>query len=233
MQRLRNLVIAGAVTTLAITALGAPAAAGSHKTKLAIVNGSPGKKLDVCVNGKEIKSGLRYGKVIFKTTRTPKAKVKFFQRDRRKCGGKLLAKKVVGLADATVVFTRRKPKKVVVFDNAFLATPMSATAARVSYGHAADIGPVQFGFDSEIVEPFFFGPSAVDPFFKGDQGAWSNSSSLQIVWVTFVHKVSPAVELLPPFARYLPRQRRWEQILVGTNDANARLVFIDRPGIPA
>ena len=168
MHKLRTLVITIAVAALAITALGAPAAAGSHKTKLTIVNGSPGKKIDVCVNGKEIKSGLRYGKVVFKTTRTSKAKVKFFKRDRRKCGGKLLAKKVVGLADATVVFTRRKPKKVVVFDNSKLAEPMGANVARVSYGHAADIGPVLFGFDSEIVEPFFFGPGAADPFFKGD-----------------------------------------------------------------
>ena len=69
MHTLRTLVIGLAVTALAVSALAAPVSA-APKTKLAIVNGIPGKAVDVCVNGREVKSGLRYGRFIFRTTRT-------------------------------------------------------------------------------------------------------------------------------------------------------------------
>jgi hypothetical protein len=226
---LKTLVIGAAVAALAITALGAPVGASSHKTKLAIVNGNPGNTVDVCVNGKEIKSGLKYGKSVTRTTNTPKAKIKLFKPDRRKCGGKRLAVRTIGLADATVVFTRQFPNKIVVFDNALLALPLSnGIQARQSYRHAADVGAVTFEREARIVKPvpIFL---AADAALKGQQ---FNVSSTTGGVTVFVMVTKGGIRIVRSFVRLLEPATRLEAILVGTGPWNTRWVFIQRNATP-
>ena len=68
MARLRTLVIGGAALALMAAALAMPAGAADTKGTLALVNGIPGKKVDVCLNGNEIKSNLAYGGHVFQKT---------------------------------------------------------------------------------------------------------------------------------------------------------------------
>ena len=63
MRNLKKLMLGSAAATLAITALTAPAAAADTTGTLAIVNGVPGTKVDVCIGGKELRSKLSYGGV--------------------------------------------------------------------------------------------------------------------------------------------------------------------------
>ena len=85
---------------VALTVLGTlvtPVAAAT--TKLTVVNGHPGTRVDVCVQGREIKSGLRYGGVVFRTTNTAFVVVKLYKRDPRPCGGRPLGQARSALED--------------------------------------------------------------------------------------------------------------------------------------
>ncbi|MFV2065190.1 MAG: hypothetical protein ACC726_16995 [Chloroflexota bacterium] len=233
MHRFKTLVVGSCLAALTITALGAPVAAGSHQTRLAIVNGFPGKKIDVCVNGKEIRSRLPYGKKVFKTTKTAKANIKFFAKDPRKCKGKLLGKKTVSLDDATVVITRKKPQKILVFDNIGLgrignaAPPNAAIAIR----QASDVGGVNFAVSYDNVDPNLW-THATDPeiWQKGDQTSgpdvFGPNGKVVTMWVTL-----PGSEFVyaGPHVRYIPSGYRAEWIFIGTNGRNARIVFFKRP----
>ena len=232
MHRFKTLVIGSAVAALAITALGAPAAAGTPHVRLAIVNGIPAKKIDVCVNGKEIKSRLPYGKKVFKRTNTAKANIKFFARDPRKCKGRLLGKKLVSLDDATVVITKKKPKKVLVFDNLGLGEvgPAGHVDGAIALRHAADVGEVNFTVSYGSVSPNPWVHNSIDIWEKGDSTSgpdvFAPNGKVLTLWVNL-----PASEFtyVGPHVRYLAPGYRNEWIFVGTNGKNAKVVFFKRP----
>jgi hypothetical protein len=228
LKRISSVVVACAAVALAITAIGAPAAAATPETKLQIVNGFPGKKVDVCVNGREIKSGLAYGKVVRKKTRTAKANVKFFARSPKTCKGTLLGRKAVKFDEAIVVLTKKTPRKVVVLSNETPAkTPTATVATGVTVWHAADLGPLERWFDPDTYIPFVGAEAGV--YDKGD-------SMFGIVWVhdeaslpTLAVAVRRAGEtdLLFDMKVLVPKVGWWtHEVLVGTNARNTRWVAI-------
>ena len=145
MSRLRQLLMGGALAALVVTALGAPVAAADTQGTLAIVNGIPGKRVDVCINGNEIASGLRYGRAVLRNViSTGNKNLKFYERDPRECRGNVLAQDNFPLAaaeDLTIVATKNAPK-VATFSNAGLGeippagTPIAQSI--VAFRHAAD-----------------------------------------------------------------------------------------------
>lgn len=230
MKRSSSLVVAFAVTAMAITAIGAPVAAAGPKTKLAIVNGFAGKKVDVCVNGKEIRSGLPYGKAVFKTTKTNKARVRFFARDRRSCKGTTLGTRTVYANDATVVLTRKKPRKVITFDNAGLDWIYDIDiGSTYTMRHAADLGALTFKSESDGLNLDPVVPAFDPTWQKGDSsgrelvGVYGHS--YMVVAVTRPAAYEPFVD---PDLVWLETRRRYEWIAVGSTQKNARLVRLDR-----
>ena len=118
MSRIRKLLImSGATAALSVATLGAiPTAAADTQGTLAIVNGVPGRRLDVCVNGTEIKSGLRYGKAVFRSVISTGEKVlKFYDPDPRTCKGHLRAEhdgfNLAAGGDITAVVTKNGPDR--------------------------------------------------------------------------------------------------------------------------
>ena len=88
MARLRTVVVGGAALALMAVSLAMPAAAADTKGTLAIVNGVPGKRVDVCLNGSEIKSNLAFGGHVFKDViGTGSKNLKFYEHDPRTCRG--------------------------------------------------------------------------------------------------------------------------------------------------
>ena len=232
MQRVKTLVVGSCMAALAISALGAPAAAATPHVRLAIVNGIPGKKIDVCVNGKEIKSRLPYGKRVFKRTNTAKANIKFFAKDPRKCKGKLLGKKIVRLDDATVVITRKKPKKIVVFDNLGLGEigPAAPPNGAIALRHAADIGEVNFNVEYESLDPNLWDHSSTTIWRKGDQTSGPDRFELNgKVLALWVDRPESEFTYVGPHVRYLASGYRHEWIFVGTTGKNAKIVYFKRP----
>ena len=155
MSRIRKLLImSGATAALSVATLGAiPTAAADTQGTLAIVNGVPGRRLDVCVNGTEIKSRLRYGKAVFRNVISTGEKVlKLYDPDPRTCKGHLRAEHdgfaLAAGDDYTVVVTKNGPNRVVLFDNAGRGEIPPAGAPMAT-------GWVLFRNASEIVANFF------------------------------------------------------------------------------
>jgi hypothetical protein len=238
-QRLKVAVIGAAVAALSITALGAPVAAADTKGDFAFVNGIPGVKVDVCYKGKEVVSGLRYGKVAFRKVPKGVKAFKFFKKDPRTCKGKLLARSlahdVKPDTDRTLVVTKVAPK-VHSFDNVGLLGGTTGTAGPIVVRHAAELGDVRFLVDVSPVEPKpvdvdLASTSAVgNVFSEGDQGIEGIVLGPPFRFVALLEVARPDGRVFRgPVIRYLPDYKRLEWILVGTKEKNARIVGFKRP----
>jgi len=240
MRRLRTLVMAGVVSALAITALGAPAAATHGKGTIAVVNGIPGQKVDICINGKEIKSRVRYGGKVFKTMNAGRKVLKVFKKDPRKCKGVKLSRKAFTLvandtasakADLTLVVTKKAPK-IIIFDNIGLGrvppTGLYYKPVYLAWRHAADIGGVNIysslalHFPENPVEP------AVNAIWrKGDQRTLNHSPDysfqLRATWPGKTRTIARSSRDV-----IMEAGRRYEWYLVGTTARNAKFVVFSR-----
>jgi hypothetical protein len=230
-SRRQRLLIGGATAILLAAALGGPASAADTKGTLAIINGVPGKRLDVCVNGVEIASGLRYGKVVTRNTiGTGEKLLRFFGPDPRTCKGKRFADRDIVLHaadDVTVVVTRKVPK-VVVFDNVGLGEIPPA-------GPPAGVGAIVFRSASDVVTNFFtrvwlpnpetpVDPSAYPLATKGES---YTSLSGDFVWrLRVTEPESPTTIASRTSATKLEHRPEW--YLVGSTPANMRIVVLDR-----
>ncbi len=230
MRALRNITLAAATAALAVSALGAPAAAAEGKGHLAIVNGIPGQKVDFCLNGKEIKSGVRYGGKKTLTINPGRKVLKIRKKAPGRCKGTQLGKRVVKLeafGDFTFVATRKKtaklPNKIVRFRNNDLGSLPQPSPLSGLYvlRHAADIGKVVFHHNEGGDYPQ---PAVTQPFVKGDQSIGSYFAGAHQFWATrgvdtgLVAAVFPLLAATP-FSRY-------QFILVGTKVKNTRFVTI-------
>jgi hypothetical protein len=235
-SRLRHLVIGGALGALSITALGAPVAAADTQGTLAIVNGVPGKRLDVCINGNEIKSGLRYGQAVLRDTISTGEKViKFYAQDPRRCKGQLHAQHdglmLVAGSDFTVVVTKNAPR-IVVFNN----------VSPVYLGEIPPAGPpnpngfVAFRHASEVLANFFvryWAPipeTPIDPAafpLAGKGESFATSTGPDLIWQLRVTRPEDPDTIA---FRKLTTQasRRYEWIFVGSNAGNAKIVLLNR-----
>jgi hypothetical protein len=234
MNRPRRLAIGSILAAMTLTAVAAPADAADPNGTLAIVNGIPGTKVDVCLNGREIRSGLPYGQAVLRgVVATGNKNLKFFARDPRKCRGTVLARTSFPLAaggDITVVVTKKAPK-IVTFDNAGLGeipplgTPRSNApfAIRSAADIAADFSYHYWNDASDVP----ITPSAI--FVKGQQWlAGSNSGFVADNAVRIQATVlGNPVPVVSPIIQTLA-SHRYEWILVGTKRANARFVVTDR-----
>jgi hypothetical protein len=236
-----HLVIAGALVTLLAATVPSPAAA-APKVPLAVVQGMPGMKVDVCINGKERASKMRYGRVFATHDYTDTVKIKLFKPDRRKCKGKLITQKKFRLTltgDVTVVLSRRSPR-ISLRKNTGLGTightwpnPGSGRESWVVLRHAAHVGPAAWYYTDDV--PRNIKPAAtVDVFEKGDQWAKRYYEGDFTAWpgfpviTAFATQQNNGLPLAGPVAFKSHPSRRYEIYLVGTKWSNARLVRLAR-----
>ena len=236
MGRFRASVAGSVLVVVAVAALVGPAGAADTQGTLAIVNGIPGKRVDVCLNGREIKSDLAYGRVVLRDIVPVGGKsLRSYARDRRTCRGTIVAQKSFTLdpgADLTIVATKTFPR-VVTFDNkvpTFLGEiPPSgapATHAKIAWRHASDV-PADFKFRvwnpnaEQPVDPL--DPAAI--WTKGD--AFTENANAELV--VQVRATLPGdSETIASKRAFLPASHRVEWLLVGTDIGNIRFVLIDR-----
>ena len=232
MRSVRHLIIGAATLALTLTAIGAPvSAAGSGK--VAIINGVPFKRIDVCVNGREIKSALPYGKQVFRKLKAGPKKIKFYKKDPRTCRGKRLATKSFPFpagSDLTIVMTKSGPK-VLIFDNAALiAPPLPTDNVSLAWRNASDIAAVSLDRDFDVPTPTPITP-AVDPvWLKADVGeSWGPLQADVAIYTVVWTVVDTATVLAGPVATLISRGFRYEWIFIGTTPSNARMVVLKRP----
>jgi hypothetical protein len=236
MRRTRAYLVGSLMAALAITALGAPAAAGGDPGSLAIVNGIPGGKVDICLGSKEIRSGLAYGGKVFRSPAAGNRVLKVYRADPRTCKGTLLARKGFTLAaggDLTLVATVKAPK-VVIFDNTGLGSLAPSGVFGSSpwaWRHAADIGKVNFRYKSS--------------FHGGGYHLIQPEPYVSNIWRKGAQEISPTAEPNTTFRLRATRPgktaaittskavalvdgHRFEWYLLGTTAKNARFVVLDR-----
>ena len=230
------------VSALAITALG-PAAASHGKGVIAVVNGIPGVKVDICINGKEIRSRLSYGGKVFRTMHPGKKVLKVFKTDRRKCRGVKLAKKSFRLAavgpgfptkaDLTLVVTRKSPK-VLVFDNRGqgLLPPDGPASPNwyFAWRHAADLGGVNVFRRVLTASPEAPVGTAVNKvWLKGEVlSAGQGDIPGGLGFILRATRPESASTLAKSAAVMFDIGRRYEWYLLGTRASNAKWLVFSR-----
>ena len=234
MRGLRSTLVGIVAGALAITAVAAPAAtANSLDGRIAIVQGIPYRSVDICLNGTEVRSGLKYGARY--TTRLVKGfyTLKVFAKSPRRCKGLKLARQLIEMepSDLTIVVTKKDPK-VVVWSNDGLGTmPAANPAAAIVWRHAADLGEATFKFRQTTPEmPLDLAalPTPADP-------AWQKTNQRGVypmppgfTWRTRVTRPGKNTTIAGPITRTMRGNRRYELILIGTKNRNARLVALTR-----
>ena len=215
-----------AIVVMALAVLGAPASAA--KTRMTIVNGTSGKKLDVCVNGREIKKGLAYGRFVKTSVNKPRATVKFYPRKKGACSGRVLGKKVVKPARAVVVRTKKKPGRVLLFKEPNLPAP-SAVVAYDVIGHglnASELDRISFSVKFVAGSAIAMGGQSFD---KGEQGRILN---LQLGDDVLDSNVSafqlPETFIAGPAAGVIRSFRYYQWLLVGAVPDDAKLIRLRR-----
>jgi hypothetical protein len=235
-QRLKALLIGAIGAALAITALGAPVVAvDPGQGRVTIVQGIPGRVVDVCIGGREVKSGLRYGKVVVRTLEAGPKWIKVFRKDPRRCKGTRLISEGFALGDGddlTIVLMRAYPY-VLAWDNAGLGTAVTDASA-VAMRHGASLGKATFKIrqvtpELPIPPTPAADPTPADPVWKkGYQAVDYPVTAGQTLRVR-VTRPGKSKTLAGPKERTLRVERRHEWILVGTSKRNARLVAFSVP----
>lgn len=232
MHKVRKVMVVASLAALAVTAFAAPAAAIPGKGTIGVVNGIPGQRVDICINGKEIRSRVKYGGRTFKTMFEGTKTVKVQKADPRTCRGVKLAKKTIALGpgdDLTIVVNKQWPR-VVMFDNAGLGMiPPDGpddSLGYVAWRHAADLGDVTFKYVQALPEfPSF--PAPADPVWtEGDEfkGTWNVGWAAQLRATrpnkSWTIAKSPLVTI--------EAGRRYEWYLLGTTVKNAKFIVWSR-----
>lgn len=231
MIRTRATVIGGSLALLAASVAGAPASAAPN-VDIAFVNGIPGKKVDICVNKKEVKSAVRYGGKALRKIGSGSKVISFRAKSPGKCKGKVLAKKTLLLSngdDLTVVGTKKSPKKVTVFDNILLGPLPALVDTATAWRHAANVKDVGFIIGFAPIDFEMWEHAGDDIWNKGDElvdaavyGSQTHIMSMDVV-VPFSEFWYPGsrVDVVYPGLRY-------EWIFVGSNSVNTKIVKIAR-----
>jgi hypothetical protein len=233
MVRPQTFVLSALGALVALT-LGTAASGADTEGTLAIVNGIPGKRIDVCINGKEIKSSLAYGGHIFRDVVSPGNKnLSFYERDPRTCRGRRVAQDSFYLDngnDVTIVVTKNTPKVVYFYNQEpFLGEipPRGNVfgSAGLAWRNASEM-PVNFRTTLWVPNPEIPSTPAADAIFaKGQQVAiiFGDDYVFQVR-----ARLPGSAETLAVHRFLLVLSHRYEWLLVGTNPSNARFVVFDR-----
>jgi hypothetical protein len=230
MKRPRSLLAIALTTMLPVIMLGAPSSAATTGA-LTIVNGRPGGKVDVCLNGREIRSGLPCGGRVSATFFPGDKVLKIRHASTGTCRGTLLATRLFPLLaddDISLVVNKVAPKfvKFVKFDNTDLGTiPPDGepyTDGFFAWRHAADLGPVNVHY----TQPIGPQPAALPVWKEGDQYV----QGIHVPFTTGVVATRPEkqhVFAASPIVTFAA-SRRHEFYLLGTTTQNAKFIVFSR-----
>jgi hypothetical protein len=223
-----RLTIVATIAALAIPILGGSALA-AFPPHVAVVQGIPGKTVDVCIGNNEVKSNLRYGKWFERTVGVGNRTIRFRTAAAGSCAGQVIIQKTRTFAlddDVTIVVTSKAPK-VLVFDNGDLgAIPATTAEVFFAFRHAADVGPLTFkmgGLD-QILTP------AADPIWeKGDEATGLNyDEGLVSVAVTRPDSDEPLASVASHYGLPESVALRSEWYAIGSKLRNLRIITFTR-----
>jgi hypothetical protein len=228
MKKIKRLTLAAAGLTLAVTAVGAPAAASSHPAQIAIIQGIHGIRVDLCLGRKPIRSNVRYGWKTFRVLDPEAYTLKVYKHDPRKCKGVKIAQLSFDLlehGDLSMVLAKGTPK-VIRFDNSALP-PVRPAVEEDPYlvaRHAAK-APAMDWWVSVPVGP---SPATEFAFHKGDEYASSVSGETAVLGTAWSYDGRTKLLTNPKVLHLLP-DRRYEIYLIGSKKKNYKQAIFSRP----
>ena len=237
MHRIRKSIVAASLTALAVSALAAPSSAIVGTGTIGVVNGIPGQRVDICINGKEVRSSVKYGGRTYKTMNSGIKSIKIFKADPRKCKGVKVAQKAFDLgafADWTLVVNKQSPKWV-EFDNAGLGVIGSGGVAYpgvalFAWRHAADLGDVTFKYQQLNPEnPIGPAPAVTDPVWVEGDDFRINDYSVGFGFSLRAMRPDKQKTIAKSAMVILQESRRYEWYLLGTKPKNAKFIVWERP----
>jgi len=185
--------------------------------------------VDVCVDGKEVRSRLPYGGWTARSVPTGTRSLKVRRAGPGTCKGAVLARRGFDVAegpDVTIVATKRAPK-VLVFEN-FGSIPPAGEPFDfpiMVWRHAADLGTVNVHVWR--AEEFPLQPAADPLWVKGTGSAPTDGFSETRVGAdaTRPEQVASIVDSRTVLVR---ASRRYEWYLLGSNERNAKFIVFSR-----
>jgi hypothetical protein len=232
-RTVKAFLIGGLATAWLIAAMAVPVSAADTKGTLAIVNGIPRKKVDVCINGKEVRSRLPYGGVFLKNVIPIGAKtLKFHRADPRTCRGTVLAQRSFFIEpgdDFTLVATKKLPVKVVMFENGFGEIPPNSEPSLWSWWSVRSASDLA----TNIRARYYFTTPPESPVTPAADPVWLKGDSAEALMGPYAAAVRATLPesnatIAGPVTVAFEVSHRYEFILVGTTAANARFVLLDR-----
>jgi hypothetical protein len=249
MKRLRIMMAAALVATFAITTMGPFTVAETSQTRMIVINGWPNKKVDVCLNGKAKRSGLKYGGRIALQAGNAKKVLKFFSDNGPICGGTLLGKLTfdppAGRWDLTLVLTPKpfnKAKRVLLWVANDFYEDVDPGDGVIILSNAASVGKLDMHLDLAqgpitVPRPSPAGPAASpsgSPWAKGDQAGGTVPVDEEFKsYSVVVTKHGKTKTLAKTPFRGVREGKRDESIVLGTNLKNIKLLRFYGPAVKA
>lgn len=227
-MRPRKILLTAASTAFAISALAMPVSAGTPATVF-VAHGIPGAKVDVCVNGAEVRSNFRYGRQFKAELPAGNYRVKVYLADPRECRGVKVIDEQLALSDglnATAVarIINGAPGLQVFVNDLDIDGPgASLTVRHTAKAPTVDVylaGTVDLAIDGSepTIADFPRGASAGPVPIKPNTYAW---------WVTLADQTAPVIG---PAVAYLEAGVAYQVHAVGTKPSNYRFIVIGQPG---
>jgi hypothetical protein len=220
-MRIRALGLAAATAALAITTLaGSVSAVAPAGATVSVVHGIPGAVVDVCVNGKEVKSTFRYGQQ-FTLSGVPAGSyaIKVYPASPFKCHGTAIIRKTVAVTsglNATLVarIISGKPGLQVFVNDTAIPTPGHATITVRHTATAPTVAVWLNGGAAPAVKSLARGASV---------GPVDVAPGVYSWWVSGVGAWRPVIG---PRVAKLSANRAYQIYAIGTKPANYRFVVV-------
>lgn len=227
-MRMKKLLLAALTGAMAMGLFALPASAGAGATVF-VAHGIPGVKVDVCVNGAEVRSNFKYGRAFELGTGIPAGtyKVKVRLASSGECKGTVAISEQIELTDglnatATAIIKKGEP----VLDIRVNDTDITGgTSASVTVRHLAKAPTVDVWVNGGAAP-------AVPDLAKGDEAGPVEvpGDLIYSYWVSGAGDATAAPVIGPDVAT-LAQDTAYQIMAVGNDASNYRFIVIGQPGV--
>jgi hypothetical protein len=228
MKRRTGSLAAAMTLALAIGTIGTPAAAATDAT-IVFVNGLPGKNLELCVKGVELKSNMQYGGKLKKKYGAGTYNVAFRQKAAGVCNGaKIVARKVTLSSDESVTLVvgeKGTGPTIRFFNNDPFEVPgPDITSSAFILSHAAMLGALD-GHIAQVITLVATTPTFPD-IKQGKQEVLFVEEGNYSTWMT---KKGKTQVLFGPVIKPTAVNKVNHYVAIGTKQKNYKLVYFTTP----
>lgn len=228
MERPKIIVVISAALALLLTLAAAPVSALElAKADVYVVQGIPNLKVDVCIDGVEVRRGFRYGQKLKQMLDPGMHKIVLKPRQPGKCTGPTIAKvkqSVESHDDLTIVAAYVGGKRGFrIFDNAFsfVGTRPALIETTTVVQHAASFGAVDFFTAQVLVVPSVIRPT----FAKIKRGQQQSAETRLGTFSSWFARPGTIKGIAGPVNKETLLGKTNHHVLVGTKLSNLRVVF--------